>query len=108
MVESSPSLGLDSRIKLLRWDPGVDPGLGANACGPVSGGPPLLQSNEREKAEDDPNPGLGPEPEVTSRELRWLRLLGHVEMRGRVRSAGAGVVEGNDVAEAAATSVFKA
>lgn len=108
MVESSLSFGLESLIKLLRSDPGVDPGLAVNTHGPVSAGPPLLQSNDREKAEDDPNPGPGPDPEVTSRELRWLRLLGHVEMRGRVLRAGAGAAEGKDAAEDAATSVFKA
>lgn len=63
----------------------------------------LLQSNERQKA-DDPNPGLDPDPEVTSRELRWLRLLGHVEIRGRVLSAGVGVAEESDVTEAVEAS----
>lgn len=70
-----------------------------NTVGPTSGGAPLLQSNERQKAED-PNPELGPEADVTSRELRWLRLLGQVEMRGRALSAGVGVAEESDEAEA--------
>lgn len=37
---------------------------------------------------------------MTSKELRWLRLLGQVEMRGRVLSAGVGVAEESDEAEA--------
>lgn len=69
----------------------------------------MLQSNERQKV-DNPNPGLAPDPEVTSRELRWLRLLGQVEMRGRVLTAGVGVADESDVAEAVeagAKSFFK-
>lgn len=80
-----------------------------NADVPDSGGAPLLQSNDRQKAVD-PNPELFPDPEVTSRELRWLRLEGQVEMRGRALSAGVGVEE-SDVAEAveaAAKSLRKA
>lgn len=112
MGESSLTLRpeLWSWIKLLRCDPGADPEFVPNTDGPVSGGAPLLQSNERQKA-DDPKAGLGPDPEGTSRELRWLRLLGHVEIRGRVLSAGVGVAEDSDavdVDEAAAKSLLRA
>lgn len=79
-----------------------------NTDAPASGGGPLLQSNDRQKAVD-PNPELDPDPEVTSRELRWLRLEGQVEMRGRALSAGVGVEVESDVeaVEAAAKSLRK-
>lgn len=98
--ESSLTLGLemDSWIKLLRCDPGADPEFVTNTDGPASGGGPLLQSNERQKAVD-PNPELAQGPELTSRELRWLRLEGQVDMRGLVLRAGVGVEE-SVVAEA--------
>lgn len=67
---------------------------------PASGGaPPLLQSNERQKA-DDLKAELAPEPDGTSRELRWLRLLGQVEIRERDLSPGAGAAEESEEAEA--------
>lgn len=99
MGESSLNLGpeLNSWIKLLRWDPGADPALTPNIDGPASGGAPLVNSKERQN--DDPYPEVGPDPDVTSRELRWLKLLGQVEIRGRALSAGTGGAEGIDDVE---------
>lgn len=59
----------------------------------------MLQSNERQKA-DDLKAELAPEPDGTSRELRWLRLLGQVEIRERDLSPGVGVADESEEAEA--------
>lgn len=77
---------------------------------PTSGGPPVLQSNERQK-EDDPNPGVAPELAGTSRELRWLKLLGQVEIRERDLTPAVGVADDRDLQDAAEvmfTSLFMA
>lgn len=92
MGESSLNLGLElgSLMELLHVAPAALPKAGPNTDWSVSRGALQPQSTECEKA-DDANPGLGPHVGFTSRELRWFRLLGHVEIRERVLSAGVGV-----------------
>lgn len=91
MGESSIGLGLEleSCIKMLRWGPAAEP----NTEVPTSDSAPALQSSEREKA-GGPNPEVAAGADVISRELRWFREVGQVEIRGRARSAGPGVEEG--------------